>query len=183
MKIESLSNGCLRIWLSSQELARFGVSMETMEEQSRSTRQMLRELLNAAARQEGRRCIPALAEAIPVAGGCVLLLTPRRRAAGGAVVFRPRDLEALYTLAEQWQAVRGAACTSLYELDEEYRLVVSAAGRLSLPLRRLLCAYGEPLGSGAAAVAAVEEHGRLLCAGRALETLLRSQTVDPQRLS
>ena len=183
VKIEALNNGCLRIWLSSKELARFGVTVETMEGESQTTRRMLNQLVEAAIRQEGQRCAPALAEAIPVADGCVLLLTPRRRAVGGGLVLRLRNLEALYSLAERWCAAGGTSCTSLYELDEEYRLIVNAAGRLPLPLRRLLCAYGDPLGYGAAAVAAVEEHGRLLCAGHALETLLRLPSVEPHRLS
>lgn len=183
MKIESLSNGCMRIWLSSGELTRFGVSVETAQGSEQCIRRLLEAVLSAAARQQGERCAPALAEVIPVDGGCVLLLTPRRRAAGGALVFCPRDLEALYALAERWRDIPCAPCTSLYELNTEYRLVVHTAGALPLRLRRLLSAYGEPLGYGAAAVAAVEEHGRPLCVGRALETLLEAPANEPYRLS
>lgn len=183
MKIESLSNGCLRVWLSSGELTRFGVTVETMDGSELRTRRMLEKLLSATYRKQGERCAPALAEVIPVDGGCVLLLTPRRRAMGGALVFRPLDLEALYALAERWRAVPDAPCTSLYELNSEYRLVVHTVGVLPLSLRRLLCTHGEPLGYGAAAAAALEEHGRLLCAGRALETLLGAPVEEPHRLS
>ena len=183
MKIEALNNGCLRIWLSSKELARFGVTVETMEGESQATRRMLNQLVEAAIRQEGQCRAPALAEVMPVAGGCVLLLTPHRRAMGGGLVLRLDNSEALYSLAERWCAAGGTSCTSLYELDEEYRLIVNTAGRLPLQLRRLLCAYGDPLGYGAAAVAAVEEHGRLLCAGHALETLLRLPSTEPHWLS
>lgn len=183
MKIEALNNGCLRIWLSTKELADFGVAVDTMGGENQATRRMLKQLMKVVALHERHRCTPALAEAIPVAGGCVVLLTPRRRAAGGGLVLRPHNVEALYSLAEQWRAAGGTDCTSLYELDEEYRLIVHTSVRLSLSLRRLLCAYADPLGYGAAAVAAVEEHGRLLCAGHALETLLPMPSAAPHRLS
>ena len=183
VKIETIKNGSLRVWLSHEDMARFGVSVDTMDGDDVHTARLLSQLLAVVSRQFGRRCAGILAEAIPVAGGCVLLLTPRRKAVGGALVYRPRDLEALYALAEHWNAISETPCTSLYELGEEYRLIVSPCGALPVELRRLLNVYGDRVGTGAAAAAAVGEHGRLLCAGNALEMLLNAPPRDPHLLS
>ncbi len=167
MKVEPISNGNLRIWLSEEE----------MNKQERDIGSHLQQVLQAAQTRLKHFGKYILVECIPVEGGCVVLVSARRSPQDtGISVYRIGDVGALYRLAEQWAAClpdgQINAHTSLYETDAGYALAVYPAPRLSRRQTALLREYGTPIGRGEVTVAAVAERGRLLAAGDALGKLL-----------
>jgi hypothetical protein len=164
VKVEPISNGNLRIWLSQEEVDKQDCEGDVWL--------CLRQVLRAAQSRLSRLGMHILAELIPVAGGWVLLLSAGRDLPlGGPTVYRIADVGALCRLAEQWDA-SPIAHTSLYEADGGYDLAVYPAPRLSRRQTALLREYGTPIGHGEAAVACAAERGRLLAAGDALGKLL-----------
>lgn len=172
MKVEPISNGNLRIWLSQEELDKQGHEGDV--------RLCLRQVLQTAQSRLSRLGKHILAELIPVAGGWVLLLSARRSSfAVGPTVYRIADVGTLYRLAECWTAVSAkvppSGHTCLYETDGGYDLAVYPVPRLDRRLAALLRQFGTPIGRGEAAVACAAEHGRLLAAGDALGKLVLTE--------
>lgn len=169
VKVEPISNGNLRIWLSEEEL----------QEHTRDIGEHLRGMLQAVQTRLSRLGKHILVERIPVDGGWVVLLSARRNVVGnGVVVYRIADIDALFRLAEQWASVpeeRENAHTSLYETDDAYAIVVYPAPRLSRRQTALLREFGERIGQGDAAAAHIAERGRLLAAGDALGRLVLTE--------
>lgn len=171
MKVEPISNGNLRIWLSQEEVDK--------QEREGDAFLCLRRVLQTAQTRLSRLGKHILAELIPVAGGWVLLLSARRNTpCSGPVVYRIADVGALYRLAERWDSSTPAH-TSLYETDDGYDLAVYPIPRLSRRQTALLREFGVPIGRGEAAVACAAEHGRLLAAGDALERLIGRERRPP----
>ncbi len=169
MKVEPISNGNLRIWLSQEELDK--------QDREGEAWLCLRQVLRTAQTRLSRLGKHILAELIPVAGGWVLLLSARRNSlAVGPTVYRIADVGTLYRLAEQWAAVSAetpmSGHTCLYETDGGYDLAVYPVPRLDRRLAALLRRFGTPIGRGEAAAACAAEYGRLLAAGDALGTLV-----------
>lgn len=178
MKIEKQEDGRRRIWLSAAELGRFGLSFEGLAGGEPRTKRFLRQMLQAAELPPGVGAWTV--EAIPIVGGCVLSVFPSERGAGERL-YRVRDLEALYALADGGSGLgQPLPKNALYEWGREYRLVIDAAAPMSPGVVRLLERYACPVGQGALAVAAVQEHGRLLAAENALERLISAPEPPPQ---
>lgn len=179
MKVEPISNGNLRIWLSQEEVDK--------QDREGDAWLCLRQVLQTAQSRLRRLGKHILAELIPVAGGWVLLLSARRNLpAVGPTVYRIADVGTLYRLAEQWVAVDAPTTvhTSLYEADDGYDLAVYPVPRLDGRLAALLRQFGTPIGRGEAAVACAAEHGRLLASGDALGKLvLTEREPRPPELS
>lgn len=181
MKVEPISNGNLRIWLSQEELDK--------QESEGDVRLCLRQVLQAAQTCLGRLGKHILAELIPVAGGWVLLLSAHNNPSnGGPTVYRIADVGKLYELALRWVEVSAKTPmnmhTCLYETDNGYDLAVYPAPRLDRRLVRLLREFSAPIGRGEAAAACAAEHGRLLAAGDALGRLVvTSRERRPPELS
>ena len=170
MKVEPISNGNLRIWLSDEEMRVSDVKHPD------NTWRLLRRVLVAAQTRLGRLGKHIVAEILPVAGGCVLLLSARAsESVGGPLVYHIQSLDALYRLAEQWVALPSGehtySHTSLYEAQDGYDLVIYPATKLTRQQASLLREYGMSIGHGEIAAAAVAEHSRLLIASNAFETL------------
>ncbi len=169
MKVEPISNGNLRVWLSQEEL----------EEHTREGEAYtyLRQVLQTAQSRLRRLGKHILAELIPVAGGWVLLLSARRsQPAVGPTVYRIADVSTLYRLAERWVSLSASAPTSvrtcLYETDGGYDVAVYPTPRLDRRRAMLLKEFGTLIGRGEAAAACAAEHGCLLAAGDAFNALL-----------
>ncbi len=162
VKVEPISNGNLRIWLSEEEL----------QQHTRDIGEHLREMLQAVQARLSRLGKHILVERIPVDGGWIVLISARRSATiGGAGVYRIADVDTLFRLAEQWASLpngQGKTHTTLYETADGYALAVYSAPRLTRRQTSLLQEFGERIGRGDAAVAYVAERGRLLAAGDAL---------------
>ncbi len=169
MKVEPISNGNLRIWLSQEELDNPNETGDTWR--------CLRQVLQAAQTRLGRLGKHILAELIPVTGGWVLLLSARTNPSViGPSVYRVSDIRALYQLAEHWAAVSAEApmsgYTCLYEAENGYDLAVYPSPRLDGRRAALLRQFGTLIGRGEAAAAYAAEHGRLLASGDALGKLI-----------
>ena len=168
-------NGCLTLLLSDEELSGLGLSFEELDYQSPKTRRMLHTLLQLARRETGYAPEGALLiEALPLEGGCLLLVTPEGShplpEAEAPVVFFVADGDALLQIAAAWPAGPHplGEGSSLYRGEEGFWLILyGGAGSPAL----FECAEELADGEGAAAFAA--EHGTPLFIGDALPRLRR----------
>lgn len=172
MKIDSIGDSRLRVWLSDDELIKWGIHYETLGEERHGTERLVR-LVLALTQKRGHVANGRLmVEAIPVDGGCVLLLSGKaeEHPAGEPQLYRLYDLDGLFELAARWRSDPDAAvCSALYEQDGAYILVLYPVAGLSARERRILSEYAMPVGSGASSVAALEEYGRCLAPGGVLD--------------
>ena len=142
VKIESITNGNLRIWLAEDEIKEWGLE----DGRSDGVRRLVRRALKAMGHRATAR---VWAEMIPVEGGCVLLVSP--------TVHKPRlpgvyavTADALAQVAARW---RGETA-QVYAVEDGYRILsYHEAGDC------LLREYGTPLGYGDALAAHVAEYG------------------------
>lgn len=170
MKVEPISNGSLRIWLSEEEIEKWGLH-PTVDTDNRRARRLVRQALLQAHRHPATRL---LAEMIPVEGGCVLLISPALRPdSRQPAVYRLANEDALLTLAQQWQRLPESRSggpdvpptLALYEREYGYDLAVYPCSPLSERQIRLLLEYGSLLGCGQGAAAHSAEYGSLLATG------------------
>lgn len=177
VKVEPISNGNLRIWLSDDELS----AAQSGEEAA--VFGLLRQLLHSVQTRLNRLGKHIVAEQIPIDGGCVLLLSARKNTVSSApLVYRIRNSSDLFCLAEQWPESAVRPHTSLYQTDDGYALAVYPATRLTRRQRGILCEYGRRIGRGEATLAHIAEHGRLLAAGDAFEKLTACEPHPPTPL-
>ena len=187
MKMELLENGCLKILLSEDDLQALGLNFDRLDYDNASTREAIQALLLTAREETGFH--PAgglLVEALPVDGGCLLLLTPtaghrriRLKRAVGPYVYEAEDAEQLFRLADgltRYQSAADArvqpwAGSSLYQFGEKYRLVLYPSTILPKGMDDLLLEFVRSAGEGDAAAAYTAEHGRAIAVGDALVRL------------
>lgn len=187
LKVECVTEGRLRIWLTAEELQAWGVSYAQLGLSRLQTDRLLRQVMPAARRHlpSGQRRLSV--EAIPVEGGCVLLVSGNNEVRpGGPILCRFAGLEELYALADRWHSTaQGNIATSLYELEEAYLLVIYPVEPLTASQQAMLREYCHRSAGGEAAAAYVGEHGRLLLAGNALEVLTGCENApqEPRGLS
>ncbi len=172
MKVEPISNGYLRIWLSDEDC----------RQQQGSMQKALHRVLQAAGKSLSRLGKRLVAECIPVSGGYIVLLSAHRRADSGIQVYHVASLDNLYRLAQAWAAVppEERPQTALYEADAGYHVVLYPAQPLSRRVLSLLRAYGHLCARGALAAAQTAEYGRLLAAGDALAVLTGREPHSPE---
>ncbi len=174
MKVEPISNGNLRVWLTAQEMPSAG---------DRCAWRLLRRLLQTVGRPLARQGKRLVAELIPVAGGGLLLLSAER-CENGVFVYRIDTLEALYRLAEGWMDLAHTVShprpqTVLYERGTSYDLVVCPFGSLSREELSLLRTHATLRGRGAVEAARCAEYGRPLASGDALGALIGREPIPP----
>lgn len=171
MQMECSGNGCLSLLLSDEELARLGLTFEELDHQSPKTRRMLRTLLQLARRKAGYAPKGALlVEALPLAGGCLLLVSPKESPLPQATtptVFWVTDGDALLQIAAGAPAAHPLGeSSSLYRGRDGFWLVIY--GGVIAPI---LWECGKELADGATAAAIAAEHGEPLFIGDALPRL------------
>lgn len=176
MKVDRIGSDSLRVWLSDEELEKWGICYATMRQGETHTDRLIRQVTALSEQCTGRMKRGTVVEAIPVEGGCVLLVSAPRplRVEKGPLVFRVEEVEALFRLAERWaDACPGntVPCVSLYEQDDAYAVILYPVAALTPTQKAILREYGRLTGIGAAAAAVVAEHGHLLASGNALERL------------
>ncbi len=184
MRIELLESGCLKVFLSDLDLRDRGLTFARLDYHNEETRLAVRRLLEQAHRETGFRPAGEMTmEAIPVEGGCLVLLTPvtprrrvRMKRAIGPYGYRVEDVDGLFRLAEGWARMSAAGQddpvgSSLYACAGEYRLILYPCAPLSPERETLLREFAEPLGEGDGLAAYTAEHGRALAVGGALERL------------
>lgn len=174
MKVETIAGSRLRVWLSEEELEKWGVLPQERPDSRQNAKRLIRRALHIA---RWRPSTSLLAEVFPVEGGCILLLSAQLKEEQIVVptVYRLADADALCALAEQWCCLpeedEGQPGVLLYEQEETYDLAICPVGPLSDSRRRLLEEYGRWIGTGEAAVAACAEYGRWLGNGDVLKRL------------
>lgn len=178
MQIDLSDSGCLTLLLSDEELAALGLSFEELDYDNPQTRRMLHSLLQLARQETGCPLNGTLVvEALPLEGGCLLLVTPEETPLldehTAPAVFWIADVDALLQLAAAWPhtAHPFGASSSLYRLatDDDAFLLVLYGGEEAEALYE--CA--EPVADGLAAAAWAAEHGDALFIGDALPHLHR----------
>ena len=177
MHMELSESGCLTMILTDADLLQFGLCFEELDYDKPETRNAIQALLAAARRELGFQTTGSLlVEALPIEGGCLLMVTPakagrrmRMKRAAGPFIYAVPDEDALLQLAAGWpfdEPLEGGS--SLYAFDGGYRLVLygqTAVGSLILEE----CA--KQVGEGDAAAAFTAEHGHALLVGDALTQL------------
>lgn len=178
MKTERSGNGCLRIWLTDQDMAQLGVTFEQMDENDPHTRSALTRLLLSVGTGmpvNGDMVI----EALPLDGGCLLLITPmgkrhsaRPKTANGPYIYTVADAERLLALAQCCKSSQNKMpVSSLYQLDNTYRLILYPDISTKDTDRRFFEEYADEMTEGEAAAAFIGEHGKVLAVSDALERL------------
>lgn len=183
MYMEQWENGCLTILLTDRELSGMGLSFGKMDGQEPAAREALNTLLTAARRQAGLPPEHRLqVEALPVASGCLLLVTPlprrrsiRIRRSAKPQIYRVDSADALLALAAGTASLPPLLASSLYRWKNGWRLVVYPL-RVSPRWHNALSEFGEWVGEGETAVAVLEEHGIPLAVGDALDRLTQVVT-------
>lgn len=184
MKMELLENGCLKILLAEEDLQALGLNFDRLDYNDASTREAVQTLLVTAREETGFNPSGGLlVEALPVDGGCLLLLTPtmghrrlRLKRAVGPFVYEVEDAEQLFRLADGLVRCRTNpdlrvqpwAGSSLYQFGDKYRLVLYPSAVLPRGMGDLFQEFVRSAGEGDAAAAYTAEHGRAIAIGDAL---------------
>ena len=162
MTVEPIANGCLRVWLTEEELEHWG-----LQELTPSMGQVRRLVRRVTATVGWADTDEVTAELIPVEGGGVLVVSPRTSAECTPLVYRLRDEDTLLDVLRQWGADEGPLC-SLYIRQGGYDLVLYPAHPLSQRRQQLLTEYGSRIGDGEVTAARCAEYGQLVWAGLTL---------------
>jgi negative regulator of genetic competence, sporulation and motility len=180
VKIDLLKNGCLKILLTEDELRDFNLTFEALDYNNENTRSALHQLLEKARRQTGFDASGSfIIEALPVDGGCMLLLTPtcdnrrvRMKRVAGPYIYELDDADSVLHFAESvGEHAAPLYGSSLYRFDKGYRLVLYPGAPLSREMGNILGEFARPAGEGDAAAAYTAEHGESIVVGNALNRL------------
>lgn len=192
MKIDLLENGCLKILLTEEDLRDFNLTFEDMDYNNEITRSALHQLLDTARRETGFDSSGSLIiEALPVDGGCMLLLTPtggkrhvRMKRVVGPYIFELDDADTVLRLArsvgENTPPMFGS---SLYRFDKRYRLVLYPGAPLTREMGNLLGEFARPAGEGDVAAAYTAEHGESIAVGDALNRICAAMSQSGGKIS
>lgn len=180
MKMDLLENGCLKILLTEDDLRDFKLTFEDLDYNNENTRSALHQLLETARRETGFDPTGSfIIEALPVDGGCMLLLTPtggkkhiRMKRVVGPYIYELDDADSVLHFAksvgEHAQPMFGS---SLYRFNKRYRLVLYPGAPLSREMGNLLGEFARPAGEGDVAAAYTAEHGESIVIGDALNRI------------
>ena len=185
MKIEPQDSGDLHIWMTDDELCRFGLCLEDIRAGTPTANRAIRRLLKLARQRipfpsAGRISV----EVMPFHGGCVfafiapvLPLTKTDK----PILYTFDAAETLLQFAEALATLPSTAMpwASLYRRGEEYVLIVFADGRPSSHCYALFKEFATPLGEGYPVAAYIEEYATVLAVGDAL-IRLRAVYESPQ---
>lgn len=174
--MESLRDGALKIWMTENDMRRWGLRFEQLGAHDRATDAAVTKLLQVA---RGRAVLPETGamtvEAVPLEEGCILLFTPRRKLPPcrmpPAKVFALQNANDVLQLGQYLTAVKRVPTASLYRWGEEYRLILYPGLCAWQEFCRRLEEFAEPIGEGDVAAAFVEEYGIPVAIGNALTRL------------
>lgn len=175
-----MRSGGYRVFLSDEDLKQWGLSFASLDSRSPETRALLSAvslMVCDSGEWEGEGME---VEALPVEGGCFLLLTPirppsckaRLRRPAAPLVYHVPDADALMSLLAAMRPPSSGrsrlAASSLYAWKSGYRLILYPFEPISAAAQARLSEWAEPVAAGAAAAAYVAEHGKPLMIGNAL---------------
>ncbi len=173
MKIEEIRTGCVRIWLSAEDMARYGITFRDMARGDARTDRMLRRVLAVVAQYTGHTSARYTVEALDTGEGCLLLVT----AAAYAMAVQPPFVcvlaqpPKLFRLAADWCATQPTAYSELYATEQGYILVIHPESDVASDIIRRLYRYADRVECGQIAAAAAAEHATLISQGDVLERL------------
>ncbi len=173
MKIEEIRTGCIRIWLSDEDMARHGITYRDMAQGEARTDRMLRRILAVVAQYTGHASARYTVEALDTGEGCLLLVTAAEYtlAAQPPFVCTLTQLPRLFRLAADWCATQATAYSELYVTHSGYIIVIyPESGDAAVQLRHLR-RYAARVECGQAAAAAAAEYGTLTSQGDVLQRL------------
>lgn len=185
MRIEPLSSGDLRIWMTDDELCRWGLRLDDMKAGSPDANRAIRRLLGIARqRQPFYSNGSVLVEALPLEGGCLFLFsTPERCVPTAALpqVYTLDSAEAVLQFGERLSAKQQESLppASLYRQGEGYVLILYTGLGTAGGCGRLLQEFGRCTGEGYVAAAYVEEHSQPITVGDALQRLCAAYGSPP----
>ncbi len=181
MDIEQLSKERLLITLSSEDMADFKVSFDSLSMENLQERKVLLRLLQLAERKSGvsYKDKTVLVEALPFVGGCALLVTlsskekerktyrVKRYEKFPAVKFL--NAENMLSAAE---SLKGKMIhrNSLWLSNGEYYLIMDYPV-ISREITMLLSQYGRILNLTSVALSRIKERGKALCKDDAMRLI------------
>lgn len=178
MKMEPLRGGCLKIWMTQADMQHWGLQFDRMDARDEATRRAVLRLITVARERLALGAISELTvEALPIDGGCLLLLTPLDAAPlfrrSEPVIYTVRSADDLLCLGRGLCRLPASALpsSSLFGWERGYRLIVYPDATTGTACRRLLSEFSEATAKGRAAAAYTEEHGEPLLIGDALQRL------------
>lgn len=178
MKMEPLKSGVLKIWMSDDELRRWGLTFEALEAHTEPAyRALIKWLDIAEERFDFTVHGSAKVEVIPLAGGCLFLVAPEAEKVTHTVcvpqIYAVANENELLRLGENLASVdaEGLPLASLYGWKQEYRLITYMGRRKQTGVRRVLSEFAELVEEGTGAAAFLEEHGTPIIRGIALHRL------------
>lgn len=181
VKIEEIRTGCIRIWLSDEDMARYGITYRDMAQGEERTDRMLRRILAVVAQYTGHASARYTVEALDTGEGCLLLVTASAYtlAAEPPFVCAVTEPQRLFRLAADWCATQTAAYSELYVTPHGYIVVIHPdCGNASAQLQRLR-RYADRVECGQAAAAAAAEYGTLTSQGDVLQRLAVTVSAPP----
>lgn len=178
----------LKISLSPQDLKELDITYAGIDYSDPATKQMFVALLERGKEETGFRPRNArlFIEVFPSEeGGCIVFFTCLRGSGHPPGICGALGPEAVVFAFFQVEELLSAACkvyhryshriykSSLYRLENSYRLVVYPLDYIDNLSILLLGEFGEKTGTGPVLAAFIEEHGKLLVQDTALDTLAR----------
>lgn len=155
MQIDRTDEGGLAFRLSDRELQSFGLQWDTLDMQNPAARRLVRALLQFTQSNPAADGQSFLVEALPLEGGCLLLVTPQPPAdeSDTPTVFFTASFDSLLPVgavcADRLPALHSS---SLYRTADGFWLIWY--GQPPAVITEFL----QPMGVGAVAAAAVAEH-------------------------
>lgn len=177
MKMEALNSGDLRIWMTDEDLCRWGLCLENMKAGTPETNRAIRRLLGVARqRLPFRSNGSVLVEALPLDGGCLFLFSTPERSFPAVILPQIYTLDSAEAVLQFGETLSASPCkelpsASLYQQGDAYVLILYAGLGEMGDSRRLLQEFGHRSGEGYAAASYIEEHGRPITVGDALHRL------------
>ncbi len=181
MDIEQISERKLLITLSSEDMADFKVSFESMSVKSQQERRVIMRLLQLSFAKAGVSYIgkTVLVEALPFLGGCALFVTLfdkekkpktyRVKEYKRYPAVRFSDAEALLSTAESLKGKRMHR-NSLWLFEGEYYLVMDYPA-ISREVSLVLSQYGRIIKLTSVALSRIRESGKALCKDDAMRLI------------
>ncbi len=146
MKINSPAEDRIIVDLTEQDLTELDITYEDMDYSTIETRRVIWTVLDEAGKVLGRELDPSrkmIIEAMPKSeGGCVLLFTmldcrkrnlPKKqllKKQSEFLICEFESLDLLYTAVQGAEELAVQAESSLYKLNEKYRLIISCGAEL-----------------------------------------------------
>lgn len=185
MKIEPLRSGCFQIWLSEQDMRRWGLRFDELSAANAPTRAAIRKLLSVLRTRSPVCSEGCTVEAVPAQDGCLLLFTPHHRLPPPRMpapqIYGVESANDLLALGERLQNETDLPAASLFGWGDGYRLIVYAGVGSPYRVRAHLSEYAVRVSEGAVAAAFTEEHGTPIAVGDALFLISRGSRPPERR--